>query len=239
MTSSRVLFGGAAVAAGVRLERPRYREVRGAVVLPGIGGEASVRDGPSVLAGLVRFGHASSRVIGEQDAGGGRTRVSCVIHGLDMPGVLRADRLAAELSSTSGPDHAFHEDSLTVEGLRVDGHPYQVNAELLRAIRTGPTLDRLREVVGRDPVAARAVSETGPGELVCSLVEARAQGAARRFAMDSTMVQVSLGEYAIGERQRRLTMVRVELEPVAGQSPAAEARQGAILFLELAIDARP
>jgi hypothetical protein len=228
MTSSRVLFGGAAVAAGVRLERPRYREVRGAVVLPGIGGEASVRDGPSVLAGLVRFGHASSRVIGEQDAGG-----------VDMPGVRRADRLAAELSSTSGPDHAFHEDSLTVEGLRVDGHPYQVNAELLRAIRTGPTLDRLREVVGRDPVAARAVSETGPGELVCSLVEARAQGAARRFAMDSTMVQVSLGEYAIGERQRRLTMVRVELEPVAGQSPAAEARQGAILFLELAIDARP
>lgn len=237
-TPARFLFGGQVVAAGVRLERPRFREVRAGLVLPGIGGDASVRDGPAVLAGLVRFAHASSRVIGDQDGNTCRTRVSCVIHGLEMPGVLRADRLAAELSSTHGDGHAFHEDTLTVEGLRVDGHPYQVNAPLLQTVRSGPTLAQLKSAVARDAAAARSVSESAGGGLVCSLVEGRAAetagGPSRRFEMDGNSVDVFLGEYRVGERSRRLTMLRVDLEP-SGQ--AAEPRQGSLVFLEIRIDA--
>jgi hypothetical protein len=258
-TPGRFLFGGQVVAAGVRLERPRFREVRAALVLPGIGGDASVRDGPAVLAGLVRFAHASSRVIGEQDGNTCRTRVSCVIHGLEMPGVLRADRLAAELTSTHGDGHAFHEDTLTVEGLRVDGHPYQVNAPLLQTVRSGPTLAQLKSAVARDPAAARSVTESAGGGLVCSLVEGRAAetagephrgspglsgirlsdgrplgGLSRRFEMDGNTVDVFLGEYRVGERSRRLTMLRVDFEPT-GQ--AAEPRHGSLVFLEIRIDA--
>jgi hypothetical protein len=45
-----------------------------------------------------------------------------------------------------------------------------------------------------------------------------------------------VGEYSIGDRQRRLTMLRIEMKPVAAAATDASFQQGSVVFMELLVN---
>jgi hypothetical protein len=219
--------------------------MRGTVALPRVGGDFTEDDGPWVLPpigsgspGTVR--RVQRRVTGEGDARRSTTRVSCAIEGLVLPGLITAERLEAELTSTfDGERHSF-EEAVSVEGLRIDRNAYQVNEAVLGRVK-GRSLAELRDTVRADPALVPHLASEGgdaeraAGNLACFLVQPHEPV---RLSKGSTELDVVVGEYSIGDRQRRLTMLRIEMKPVAAAAAATDAsfQQGSVVFMELLVN---
>lgn len=241
-TPRRFLFHAEAVAYAARMDAPRLREVKGAIALPGIGGRAHARAKACDPQPLVRFDYAVSSVSGERRGDAYETRAACTIEGLEIGRFLRADVLSAVLTSRYQDEHTFHEESVSVEGLWVNGQAYEVGSTALARVRACPTFSTLKAALARDKglaesflaaggpanAAGQPVESSG-GELACFLVEPRRGGAAAPLQCDweGRQVQVFLGEYLIAERQRRLTLIRVEMRGAASPPPPRAAKQSA------------
>jgi hypothetical protein len=221
---SRFVYHAEVVAFGATIDKPRRREVRGAIALPSIGGRASRQEGPPELGKLVRYDYATSSVSGEKyvderDLDEFETRGQCSMEGLEFEDVLRADVLSAVLTSRYAGRHRFVEELLTVKGLVVDGTPIIVRPRL-DLVRKCPTLDDLRDrakmdqlltddvVVPGTPRESGRFVETQRG-LGCYLLEPHYLA----FDRGHLRYEVFLGEYMIFERLRRLTMIRIEAHP--------------------------
>ncbi len=241
----RFLYHGEVVAYAARLDQPRLRDVKGAVALPGTGGRVSLLETCDPGA-LVRFDYAASSVSGERYGEAYETRATCSIEGVDVCGVLRVDLLSAVLTSSYVHEHAFHEETVTLKGLWANGEYRGTDSQVLTRVRACPTLSKLKVAASEDErlrksLAAAGTSfdgagrprPTGAGDLACHLFEP----GSLRFRVASTSYEVFLGEYLIAERQRRLTMLRVEMKPAEGAAAAgAESVEGTVILLELRIN---
>jgi hypothetical protein len=238
----RFLFHAEAVAYGARIDAPRLREVKAAIALPSIGGNAHAHANAHDPQALVRFDYAVSSVSGERRGKAYETRAACTLEGVEVAGVLRADVLAAVLTSRYVDGHSFHEESVTVKGLTVNGQAYEVDASALNGVRKCPTLATLKATLARDPGLAATFLKTGgpanakgqpvetsSGELACFLLEPRLgqKPASLQFEAKGRKFQIVLGEYMIGERERRLTLLRVVLGPATLPPPSRPPKGGA------------
>jgi hypothetical protein len=221
--------------------------MRGTVALPRVGGDFTEDDGPWVLPpigsaspGTIR--RVKRRVTGEGDARRSTTRVSCEIEGLVLPGLITAERLEAGLTSTfDGERHSFDEE-VNVDGLRIDRNAYQVNEAVLGRVK-GRSLAELRDTVRTDPALVPHLAGEGAaepaaaasGNLACFLVQPHEP---LRLSKGSTELDVVVGEYSIGDRQRRLTMLRIEMKPVARAAAGTDAayQRGSVVFMELLVN---
>jgi hypothetical protein len=242
----RFLYHGEVVAYAARLDQPRLRDVRGAVALPGTGGRVSLLE-TSDPGALVRFDYAASSVSGERYGEAYETRATCSIEGLDVCGVLRVDLLSAVLTSSYVHEHAFHEETVTLKGLWADGEYRSTDSQVLTRVRACPTLSKLRAAATEDERLRKSLAAAGTpfdgagmprptaaGDLACHLFDP----GNLRFRVESTIYDVFLGEYLIAERQRRLTMLRVEMKPAEGLAAGGEASSldGTVILLELRIN---
>jgi hypothetical protein len=242
----RFLYHGEVVAYAARLDQPRLRDVKGAVALPGAGGRASVLE-PSDPGALVRFDYAASSVSGERYGDAYETRVTCSIEGLDVGGVLRADLLSAVLTSSYASEHHFCEESVTLKGLWADGESRDADAQVLTSVRACPTLARLRSAAVHDARLHRSLAAAGTpfdaagqprltsaGDVACHLFDPPQL----RFRSGATDYHVFLGEYLIAERQRRLTLLRIEMTPSTVREGRGDpvSREGTVVLLELRVN---
>jgi hypothetical protein len=242
----RFLYHGEVVAYAAHLDQPRLRDVKGAVALPGAGGRASALE-PSDPGALVRFDYAASSVSGERYGDAYETRVTCSIEGLDVGGVLRADLLSAVLTSSYVSDHHFCEEAVTLKGLWANGEYRDADAQVLTSVRACPTLARLRSAAVHDVRLHRSLAAAGTqfepagqprltsaGDIACHLFDPPHL----RFRAGATDYQVFLGEYLISERQRRLTLLRIEMAPSTPRDARGDpvAREGTVILLELRVN---
>jgi hypothetical protein len=228
-SDSRFIFNGEVVAFGAVLARPRRREVRGAVALPGPGGRVSSQEGPPDLGDIARFDYANSSVSGERyrNEEGDKefeTRATCTMAGLEVGDFLRADLVSAALTSRFVRHHRFHEEVVTLRGLWINGQDIIVRPTMLDTVRKCPTLGSFKERARKDglitsdcvcpgtPREGGKVVQTSSGDLVCYLLEPHYIP----FERGGTRFEIFLGEYLIHERERRLTMIRIEARPIAG-----------------------
>jgi hypothetical protein len=248
--ASRFLFHGEVVTFGARLDRPRLRHAEGTIALPGIGGRVATCVTSPDLGPLVRFAHSTCSVSGERRLNGYETRATCSVEDVEIPGLLRVDLLSSVLTSRYVDEHVFHEESVVVEGLRILGNEYLVDSQNLAWIRECPTWERVRASAEAGAPLAAAFTrggtpsgKTGPvptraGDYACYLLEAHLPEAKDRpvpcacVKVGATTFDVYIGEYLIAERQRRLTLLRVEAHrreavavkrAVAGAAPAVAA----------------
>jgi hypothetical protein len=220
--------------------------MRGTVALPRVGGDFTEDDGPWVLPpigsaspGTVR--RVQRRVTGEGDARRSTTRVSCAIEGLVLPGLMTAERMEAQLTSTfDGERHSFEEE-VSVDGLRIDRNAYRVNEAVMGRVK-GRSLAELRDTVRADPALVPHLADgsdaepaAASGNLACFLVQPHEP---LRLSKGSTELDVVVGEYSIGDRQRRLTMLRIEMKPVARAAAGTDAayQRGSVVFMELLVN---
>ncbi|HWM84538.1 MAG TPA: hypothetical protein VNO33_01845 [Kofleriaceae bacterium] len=232
----RFLFHGEVVAFGARLSQPHRRQVRGAVALPNVGGRANVNADPPDLGGLVRYDSASSSVSGEsyeykRDKGSEteyETRATASMEGLELGDFLRVDFMSTVLKVVYVDRHRFHEESVMLRGLWVQGKgdiPVQ-NSRMLTAVRDCPTYEALesrvkdKNLLAQNLVCAGTPKDSGQvlvtrsEDFVCYLFEPHFI----EFETDTTKYQVFLGEYRVSRRQRRLTMMRIEARPLGSGS---------------------
>jgi len=241
----RFLYHGEVVAYAARLDQPRLRDVKGAVALPGTGGRVSLLETCDPGA-LVRFDYAASSVSGERYGEAYETRATCSIEGLDVCGVLRADLLSAVLTSSHVNEHTFHEETVTLKGLWVNGEYRATDSQILTRVRACPTLSKLKAAAAEDDRLKKSLASAGTsfdesgrprptsaGDLACHLFDPGSV----RFRADGTSYEVFLGEYLVAERQRRLTMLRVEMKPTDAAAPAGgESVEGTVILLELRVN---
>jgi hypothetical protein len=240
----RYLYHGEVVACAARLDQPRLRDVKGAVALSGAGGRASVLDA-SEPGALVRFDYAASSVSGERYGEAYETRVTCSIEGLDVCGAVRADLLSAVLTSSYVGEHRFCEETVTLKGLWADGAYRDADAGVLASVRACPTLERLRAAAAHDERLHRSLEAagtpfdaaglprlTGAGDVACHLFDPPRL----RFCAGATDYEVVLGEYLVGQRQRRLTLLRIEMKPAARDAADPGSPEGTVILLELRIN---
>ncbi len=241
----RFLYHGEVVAYAARLDQPRLRDVKGAVALPGTGGRVSLLE-TCDPGGLVRFDYAASSVSGERYGDAHETRATCSIEGLDVCGVLRVDLLSAVLTSSYAHEQTFHEETVTLKGLWANGEYRSTDSQVLTRVRACPTLNKLRAAAAEDERLRKSLAAAGTpfdaagmprptsaGDLACHLFEP----GSLRFRNASTIYDVFLGEYLIAERQRRLTMLRVEMRSADGTAGGESSSvEGTVILLELRIN---
>jgi hypothetical protein len=181
--TNRYRFHGYAIGAAGRLERPfaDLIEVQASVALPQIGGRASARSAAFQYRDLIRFDVAHTQVTGSTcdgddcgyDGNVHSTHLQATIEGLNVMHMVTADRIVANLVSTSGPD-AESEPAVRLigtrfENLRIAGIPVMVDlaTDLLDSYDTHSALasgysgdGKVREFIDRTGV--KAVSGNAP-----------------------------------------------------------------------------
>jgi hypothetical protein len=254
--ASSFLFHGEVFPFGAQLEQPRVRNVKGAVALPRVGGELRIADGPWDLGALGSFSAQPARVArvtseasGEGNAASSRTHVACTIEGLELPGILKADRLSADITSTFvNGRHSFVQD-VVLDGLELDGQAgqYVMRRHVLDAVQASPTVADLRLRMNSDAaVMDNCVNAgtNGTGDVACFLLEPTVNNTVQRMPLTiikgDTEVDVFVGEYLVAAQSRRLTMLRIEMKPAAASAAAAARaaapQNGSMVFLELVIN---
>jgi hypothetical protein len=243
------LFHGEVFPFGAHLEQPRVRNVQGALALPRVGGELDIDQRSWTLGPLGSFSaqpatvaRVTARATGQGDARSSKTTLSCTIEGLDLPGILKADRLTADITSMcSNGQHSFTQD-VTLDGLKVDdlAGSYGISRHVLAAVQASPTVAALRQRMQSDPVVrdnCMDAGTNGTGDVACFLLEPTVNNQVQRMPLripkGDTVVDVYVGEYQVADQNRRLTMLRIEMTP---SSPSAAAQSGSVVFLELAVN---
>ena len=223
-------YHGSALALGGHVSRP-YCEViepQAAAVLPIVGGHGHARVEDFRYRDLVSFRSATASVSGSPSGPEGRqvfnTLASVTIEGLDVAGVVTADRIVARLvSEHPGDDRdlpilpvgTFFEN-LRIAGVEVVPRPHDVLfgsatlRELGAACEQGSSgiLDLSGKPfrVPSEGVHALTSLYASPSSLAAGCGEAGAWGIqVKGFGT------VYLGELVLARGERRLTMIRIEM----------------------------
>ncbi len=137
---SRFRFHGYAIGAAGRIHRPfsELIEVQAATALPQIGGHGSARSARFKYRDIFQFDVAHSEVTGapchsdcdDKPASYG-THIQATLEGLNVMGMVTADRVVANLASTYGPASDGEPSVVLVgtrfENLRIAGIPVHVD----------------------------------------------------------------------------------------------------------------
>lgn len=229
-------YHASALALGGRVTRP-YCEViepQAAAVLPPVGGHGHARVENFRHRDVVSIRSASATVSGSpasEEAGTVfNTLATVTIEGLDVAGVVTADRIVARLVSEhdgSSRDLPIHPTGSYFENLRVAGveirprpHGVLFEAGTLQALgaRGGEAKGGPVDLCGRTLAAPKA-----PEAILTSLFERPAalppgcEAAGAWGIAIAGFGRVYAGELSIARGERRLTMLRIEMgSPVRG-----------------------
>lgn len=224
----RFLFHGEVIPFGARLRGGCRSPLPAAVALPGVGGHARAHVDSFTLGRRLCIDHASSSVTGAHRDGGYETRVTCTVEGFRIAGVLEADLLSSVLTSRYEKHHRFYEETVVVEGLRIAGEPYRIDSTNLKAVQACPTWQMVGEALQKKKDMAESFAQAGTpakggvpvpteaGDYACYLLQAHRAGAApvagpcASVHIGNRRFEIFLAEYLISERQRRLTLLRIE-----------------------------
>lgn len=135
---SRFRFHGQAIAAGGRIHHPfhEFIETQAASALPEIGGHGSAESSKFRYRDILRFDHARTEVTGSRTEGPNgkpihKTLVRARVDGLDIMGVVTADRVELRLVSFTddepGDEPCFKFTGSYFENLRIAGVPVKVH----------------------------------------------------------------------------------------------------------------
>ena len=134
---SRYRFSGHAIGAGGRIQNPFQEiiEIQAAAALPEIGGYGTARSSDFRYREILQFDVAHSEVAGSKSNGDGgmvfNTLIKSTIEGLNIMGMLTADRVVANLVSThdGGPDSqpSIKLAGTRFENLKIAGVPVNVD----------------------------------------------------------------------------------------------------------------
>ena len=135
---SRYRFHGQAIAAGGRIHHPfhEFIEIQAALALPEVGGHGTAHSSNFRYRDLLRFEHAHTEVTGTEATGlhGKPVHKSLMrtrVEGLDIGGVVTADRVEARLVSFTEEDKyeepCFKLTGSYFENLRIAGVPVKVH----------------------------------------------------------------------------------------------------------------
>ena len=164
----RFRFHGHAIGAGGRINHPfhEFVDIQAASALPEIGGHGSAQASDFRYRDVIRFAHAQTEVTGShgQDPKGNplhKTLVRARIEGLDIMGMVTADRIELRLVSYSGDDSddepCFKFTGSYFHNLRIAGIPVKVrlavdvfdrlhqHKELVKSYKEGGEFRRLFE----------------------------------------------------------------------------------------------
>lgn len=224
------VFHGGIFPFQARVEGPTPAfDVRGEAALPSVGGNYVRRDGPWLLPaigglGAGRIDHVECRVVGTGHSGDSESMVECIMSGVALPRVTATTLRAKLISRFDGAQHTFEAEVDAVD-LEIDQKPYQVNATFLAKLQGKPAAD-IRTMASAN--AANFARTNGPASNLACFVMQPAQ--AGNAASD-----VVVGEYAIGETDRRLTMLR--MPPAAsGAGAMASTSGGSVVLLQLFVN---
>ena len=204
-------------------------QVKGHFAVPSVGGDFSADDGPWDLAdvggrGPGRIERVEIVVLGKGDSSDSETVVECTLSGVALPRVTATTLSARLVSRFDGVLHAFEAEVAAVD-LEIDQKPYQVNRTLLASLQRKPAAT-IRNMASLG--AASFAPINGPDTNLACFVVQPAQPA-------SAVSDVVVGEYAIGERDRRLTMLRMpSAAPAAGAT--ASSRGGSVVLLQVFVN---
>ena len=207
--------------------------VRGDVALPSVGGDFLTEDGPWDLPdiggpGPGRITKVTRHVRGEGDSEESTSSVECIIEGIELPRV-KATSLRAKLTSSFKNDLHTFEAEVDVVNLNVDGRLYEKDAALLATVQGKPVAAIRGMMAGAH--AASFAPANGPGSNVACFLVKPVQAVVA--ASD-----VVVGEYSIGEHDRRLTMLRIGLpaSTAAAAGAAATSSGGSVVLLQLFVN---
>ncbi len=205
--------------------------VRGEVALPSVGGDFFREDGPWVLPAIGgsepgRIAKVKRHVRGEGNAEKSTTRVECTIFGLKFPRVAATEIHAELISTFEGDQHTF-DAKVKVESLQIDGQFYEVNESLLLLLQGKPAAAIRGMTTGEH--AANFAPPNGPGSNLACFVVKPAEA-------DNGASDVVVGEYSIGERDRRLTMLRIGLPASTSSAAGGPTSRGSVVLLQLFVN---
>lgn len=140
--------------------------------LPTIGGHAAAHHAEFSFRNLVSFKNAHTHVSGRRVRDEYLTHASTIIEGLNVEGVLTADRITCNLSSTHSREHPeplILAHGSKFENLRIKGQPVNITLrdELLQDC---DTLEKLRNHVARERQSGK-IRRYDDGAVICTLVE--------------------------------------------------------------------
>ncbi len=144
--------------------------------------------------------------------------VECIISGVALPRVTATTLSAKLISKFDGVQHTFEAEVDAVD-LEIDQKPYQVNKTFLATLQGKPAAAIRSMATAGSASFART---NGPGSKTACFVVQPAQAG-------NAASGVVVGEYAIGETDRRLTMLR--MPPAASAAGAAASSSGGSLVL--------
>jgi hypothetical protein len=228
-------YRAGAAALGGYLTRPFTEplQVQAASFLTPVGGYGSARVEHYRFHEIVSFRAGYTQVIGIEHEANGRvvreTLAQAVVEGLDILGMVTADRVVARLASSS-PGEAGEEDELRIlpvgsyfENLRIAGHLLEPRMHPHLLDEKAATRSRI-EAVSKGllfdpdaPEGGKPIEFPRRGKLRCSLCLPLRQAFPGATAGPGGRIvipgfgDIYLGEFIVSSDHRQLTMIRVEL----------------------------
>lgn len=231
----RFLYHGGVLACGGRITRPYCEtlEAQAASVLPVVGGYGSARVENFRYRDLISFQTASSTVCGNESDRDGRrvynTLTTVTIEGLDIRGMVTADRVVARLVSEKSDDGeeipmlpvGSYFTNLRIVGVPVEHTPYEelFRCETVSKLASQPkaqAMNALRQpLTYKEPkVLTSLFNFPGPESHGCT----RDPDVPPWGLHIPGFGTVYLAELLITRSSRRLTMIRVRMgSPEAGE----------------------
>ncbi|HXB55398.1 MAG TPA: choice-of-anchor P family protein [Vicinamibacteria bacterium] len=228
----RFIYRANALAFAGTITRPdsAVLEAQASISLPSIGGRAAARVDGFRYPNLMSFGAASSVVIGSANGSIHNTVTTVIVDDLNIRGVVTADRVVAQLTSSQDID-GTNEIGILPRGsyfvnLRIEGFPIELKAETpLLECDTFLRLQKEWQKVGSRDGDSKDPNATEGRPLLSSLFATpdlsgttlHAHGSSGCAIKVPGFGDVFLGEYLITPSSRHLTMVRVHMgSPVGG-----------------------
>lgn len=140
--------------------------------LPTIGGHASARHGKFSCHELVSFERAHTHVSGKKVGEVYLTHATTTIEGLNIEGVLTADRIVCRISSrhaVDAPEPVILADGSKFENLRINGHQVEVRLRH-NLLQECDTFEKLRNKVATETKSTKN-TRVDNGVALCTLVE--------------------------------------------------------------------
>lgn len=186
--------------------------------LPTIGGHASARHGKFSCHELVSFECARTHVSGRKVGEVYLTHATTTIEGLNIEGVLTADRIVCRISSkhaVGAPEPVILADGSKFENLRINGHKVDVRLRH-NLLQECDTFEKLRNKVATETKSAKN-TRVDNGAALCTLVE-RIESDLPQAPKDGGNVinlagfgKITLAEVFAVYGSRTLTMLHLEL----------------------------
>ncbi len=228
----RFIYRANALAFAGTITRPdsTVLEAQASISLPSVGGRASARVDGFTYPNLMSFGAASSVVIGSAQGSIHSTVTTVIVDDLNIRGVVTADRVVAQLTSSQDID-GLNEIGILPRGsyfinLRIEGVPIELKTETpLLECETFSKLKLEWQKVGSRDSHSKDPDATEGRPLLSSLFASPdlTGTTLHGHAIDGCAIKVPgfgevfLGEYLITPSSRHLTMVRVQMgSPVGG-----------------------